>query len=848
MIPYIVSDGFDSSIDCNADLIILNNSTPILISLVDIPIKAKKVRADLILGSSVVLRDRENRKFMQSLNTHNCKFRSKGESLGNLSHIVVLNDDIGSYCIDWDNAGAVKSITNYLRDKRYIPVSEKMIEAMLKVQEENRYSNWCRDLTVITSNPKFSNVKAYAIVVDIFLRLLSKHGTANDYKSDFDWSQVDTIEDYILEFATSVKDRLSKNIRVLYNPKNISDDIYGYRIPYDGQIPVIQATIEVLKRDRVAYLGCEQGYGKTISSLKANHAYLLGKGKENYVTLVVAPAITLPQWKKEIEECIGDDIDIKVIRKTVEFIRGYDKNPKKPIYYLVGKETFKLDSPRVPAINVNVKTVKGQRKTVERMWGRDIERILKFEETIDVACCPDCGNALQNPNRKKEDIFFVAKDFGKNPKKSNYKCSICGAVLWQHTYDKTKKTSLINYIKVKNLRFDTIIVDEVHEANNTNSIIGNATRTLFQYGNKILVLTGTSNSGYASSLHNILLGLFPRKLIADGCLIESDFITKYGTLQAVHKKDDGGYRSYGRTRIKDSDFKEVEGINPVVFTKYMAENFIFASLADLEKDLPPLVETHMPIAPLEDQDMGETRLSNDFREASRIMYKRYEDSIIRHYVNNPFTWRSIPVSKGDDVILVQPKEMSNSVNLPKEDELIKICKQEKSEGRKVWVYTDFSGESGKGQYMAGKNIPERLRGILEKEGIKVFWLRPSVSPIDRKELIEKNKDKYDVFISNPRLVQVGINLTFCPTYVVFIPSYQANVIQQAVRRGFRANSTLENRIYYLYYTNTCETTIHKRFQLKCAEARAIEGRFNVVLEDESIRTASKLGKKINSAI
>ena len=91
----------------------------------------------------------------------------------------------------------------------------------------------------------------------------------------------------------------------------------------------------------------------------------------------------------------------------------------------------------------------------------------------------------------------------------------CDAVLWQSTYDKTKKSSLIRFIKTKNIHFDSVIVDEAHKDRNGESIIGNATRTLFNYAKKIMLLSGSSNSGYSSSFHSLLLGLIPNKLKAN---------------------------------------------------------------------------------------------------------------------------------------------------------------------------------------------------------------------------------------------------------------------------------------------------------------------------------------------
>ena len=78
-----------------------------------------------------------------------------------------------------------------------------------------------------------------------------------------------------------------------------------------------------------------------------------------------------------------------------------------------------------------------------------------------------------------------------------------------------------------------------------------------------------------------------------------------------------------------------------------------------------------------------------------------------------------------------------------------------------------------------------------------------------------------------------------------MPFYKYDIISQATRRGYRANSTEENRIYHLYYKSTCEETIIDRYQRKLAEAKAIEGEFFVNIEsNKDIRTLSKLSNDI----
>ena len=244
-------------------------------------------------------------------------------------------------------------------------------------------------------------------------------------------------------------------------------------------------------------------------------------------------------------------------------------------------------------------------------------------------------------------------------------------------------------------------------------------------------------------------------------------------------------------------------------------------------------------------NINENRLWNDIKSANAFNAKMYEDSIVKHYINNPFNWDSITIESKDTTSIVQPKCIDDCI-LPKEQMLLDIIKQEISEGRKCCVYVDFNNG---GEYMQGDTISKRIENLLNKNGVRSFTLKTNVATYDRKDLLEKKKDDFQVLITNARLVQVGLNLVFISSFLNYMPSYHVNIVSQSNRRGYRANSTLENRIYHLYYENSCENGIIKRYQRKIAESKAIVGEFNVVLEnDESIRTASKFGKKINDGV
>jgi hypothetical protein len=849
MIPYIRSRG-ENTITCSCDLAIVSqNNEPLLVSLIDYGVKTKKITADFYkrnFYNEITLEDREDVRFLKRLSLPYTEYSyiSKSDKQGELTHTIIRKKDADKYIIDWDNKGKIESIVTYIRNKLYIPMTKEIFK-------ETKAESLIAELDVYTNNPNFKNLKAYSFNEYWFKGKLDEYeGVTNP--DNFDWNGIESIQDYIYTFLNPIKKKISKTITPLYNPNALNQGIFEGIKPFAGQIPIIQGGIEVLKYDKYIYVGAEMGTGKTLSGIKMNHNYFKEVNKSNYNTLVVAPAITLSQWRDEIKRDFNEKAEIITIKKTEDFIKWYktNKSTKKLTYILIGKETFKLSYATSPSYNKSKQLI--EFKEMDDYYKnnyyskRDYMYSTK-KEIKEVLICPDCGSPLKNPNITSEDKFFEDKDF-KKPNKGNYKCHNCGSILWSATYNKTKKTSVIDYIHRKGIKFDSVILDEAHESNNSGSIIGNSTRTLLRnHAKKVIALSGTNNNGYASSLHNFLMAVCPNKLIKDDCLDVKDFVKKYGTLQAVTplKDERRSYYSRGRAEIRDSEFKEIEGINPIVFTKYLASNSIFSTLDDLKDDLPEIKENYIPIEPLENQYYATRKLFDDIKKANCFNAKMYIDSIVKHYINNPVEWDSITITKADYPTDIKPENLHIEGLLPKEEKLLEIVKQEHSEGRKVWIYSDFNNG---GDYMKGTPIPKRLKAILENEGLKVFLLSTSVSTYDRKEVIEKNKDNYDVFICNPRLVNVGINLVFCPTYIFYMPSYRVDIVNQASKRGYRCNSILENRVFHLYYKDTIEQDIIERFQRKLAESNAINGNFNVALENKNLRTSSVFSKMLSEKV
>lgn len=430
--------------------------------------------------------------------------------------------------------------------------------------------------------------------------------------------------------------------------------------------------------------------------------------------------------------------------------------------------------------------------------------------------------------------------------------------IYDNSKNKSKKISVVEYLKKRKFKFDSVIIDEAHEGNNTDSIIGTAQRLLFKFSDKVILLSGTCNSGYASSLHNLLVSAMPNKLLLDGTFEREKFISKYGILEKKIKIEED-YKLSGKVLQDKSGFKEVEGINPVVFTKFLSRNFIMVnSLEQLSLPMPELKEFYIPILLDTELELLYNKIISDAEQINPMQTRMLLASTFKNYVNNPYSWENIEIQKmfepGKEMVEMKTLKREKKEYLRKDYELLKIIKKEKEENRKCFLFTDFveggryiiPEEFGNTKIKKKITINDRIIKLLESNGIRCkVILASNATAKERKDYIISMKDKYDVFICQPQLVNVGLNLVFCPTYIVYTPYYRYDIISQATRRGYRANSTEENRIYHLYYANTCEEIIINRYQRKLAEAKAIEGDFDVNIEkDKNIRTLSKMSNEI----
>lgn len=820
----------------NCDLLILDGNELVTASILGDSETVKKFFNKIKLGAELFLKDREDDAFERkiiSIGTES--YNTKGKQLENFYHgIIFSNTKYESCLINWKFEELKEILVPFLREKKQIPITEPIVSKLLEFDKQYLKEDSCiQSLDIFTSQESLVNLKGYRIIEDRVKERINFLEIPVDCIDSFNWDEIQTIGDYLLAFIEPIQEKIKGNIDFFYHTGEVLPEIAykGLKKPFKGQIPIIGAAKNILKKDKFVYISGEQGTGKTFMSLKALECYFFETQKKNAVSFILCPTTTIKEWEKEIKKVVScpDNINVFMIKETVDFIKLYQStlfNFDRPTYILCGKETFKLQYDIEPIYDKKKKKVSYEVGNGKRKF--DFRTI---QSELSVLFCRDCGKPLIEKHDLKGDVFLTEKDFKKKNKKTSL-CVHCNAPIWTAIYKNKKKTSVIDFIKTKKIKFDMIVVDEMQEHNNGQTLIGNATKTLLRnHCKKTILLSGTPNNGYASSLYNAIVALMPRTLIREGIFSLKDFVKKYGTLELSRKGE-----VFNLNEVKDSDFEEVEGINPIVFTKYLLRNFVSAELMDIAEELPPLNEYYIGIDTEDELICAEKEIVNAFENMSDRINTI---PILRHYVNNPFGWNNLDLKNKSFV----PRSFPVDILLNKEKMMLDIIEKELLENRKVMIYIEFNDKGS--SYMDGYTIPQRIKKLLEDKGIGVFYLdRNTCKSYERKEVLEKAAENYSVFMCNRSLVSVGLNLQFCPTYINYIPSFMINTVEQANRRGWRADSVLENRVYNLYLKEVYEQSVMEKYQRKKAESNAIVGKFNVALETEALRTASKLSKSL----
>ena len=690
------------------------------------------------------------------------------------------------------------------------------------------------------------------------------------------FKNIGTFTQYLHEFGAMIADRIKKCFPPRFNPaeETVAPEITevndcvrahaGYSL-FDAQLGAAEALKRQLETDKMALLVAECGTGKTKIGSAALYAYQHGNPKRKVYNkafnVVICPSHITGKWVREIHETIPNSYAMHVTTMSeVDNLYSYYLKENKSVYCILSKETARNGYMRKPSV----------------IWN-PIKRGF---------VCPHCGYVQEMDILTDEGRYTVKADAGffLNENNKNHKCQNkkCGEVLWSmvntkdlapsrnewvrigsygfihrkfahqaHAACKSESAArkiaevvnnpdgvfpapgafdrfpLSSYIKKRIRKIDGLIVDELHQYSG-ESAQGQAMAELAGISDKVIGMTATLVNGYAKGIFYLLFRLKSHLMLLDNQKYEAsrDFCHQYGVVEELYQVDNNtsSYNSTSKATKRKVREKFLPGISPIVYSRFLLENAVFLSLADMGKELPDYEEIPL-FCELTDEIRKEyERLENEFKKIM-TKNKKIGNSILSAYMNllsaypdQPYGHDPIynPFRTVEEEALIIPQDLGTAdVMQPKDDKIIDLVERKIAAGENVIIYTAWTRLDSQ----------DKLFKKLNEKGIPTAILKPTVETTKREAWVEKKlQSGIRVLITNPALVETGLDLNAFTTLVFYNIAYNLYIFRQASRRSWRINQTAPRvEVYMFYYKNTMQQRALRLMASKLSAATVIEG-------------------------
>lgn len=365
--------------------------------------------------------------------------------------------------------------------------------------------------------------------------------------------------------------------------------------------------------------------------------------------------------------------------------------------------------------------------------------------------------------------------------------------------------------------FDLLIADEAHEYKNAGSAQGQAMGVLASKCRRAVLLTGTLMGGYGDDLFYLLFRVLSARMIEDGYRPSRQgsltpaalaFMRDHGVLKDIYTSREEDVASHKTARGKKVTVRTVKapGFGPKGILRCILPFTVFLRLRDIGGNvLPPYDEEFRGVAMNAEQEAAYGQLASTLTSELRQALRRHDTTLLGVVLNVLLAWPDVcfrsetvrhPRTK-NLLAFVQPIFKEHEIS-PKESELLRICREEKAAGRKVLIYSVYSGT---------RDTMSRLQRLLQAHGLKAAVLRSSVEASRREDWIAEQLDRgIDDLITNPENVKTGLDLLEFTTIVFMQSGYNVYTLQQAARRSWRIGQKLAVKVIFLGYAGTSQMT------------------------------------------
>jgi len=404
------------------------------------------------------------------------------------------------------------------------------------------------------------------------------------------------------------------------------------------------------------------------------------------------------------------------------------------------------------------------------------------------------------------------------------------SALWEADRKRIQRAAPVEFMgRYMKRFFDYAIADEMHElANDTAQ--GQALGTMASMARRIVALTGTYSTGYADSAFNNLFRLHPKHMIAAGFDFSSaglrSFAETYGVLERVTTIEPAN-NACSEARVT-RQVKRRPGASPLLFGHFLMDTAAFLSLEDIAEVLPPYEEEVLSVEMDPVLKEAYSKLEKDVKDALREFHGNA--SVLSVSMNALLLYPDRPFQMGDltayainpqsgereKIVISTPADLSPDTAYAKERRLIDEVKAELRSGRNCQIFAVYTQK---------RNVTQRLRQLLAREGIRVEVLTTEVAPERREAWYEDRLRKgMQVCIAHPRLVMTGLDLLDTPSIFFYETGYSTHTLRQASRRSWRIGQRKHVRVCYMSYAETAQERCLRLMGKKMQVSLALEGK------------------------
>ncbi len=380
--------------------------------------------------------------------------------------------------------------------------------------------------------------------------------------------------------------------------------------------------------------------------------------------------------------------------------------------------------------------------------------------------------------------------------------------------------------------FDLMAVDEGHEYKVEGSAQGQAMGVLSNKVKKVLLLTGTLMGGYATDLFYLLFRLMPGRMIEEGYRptergslsgAAMSFMRAHGVLKDIYTETDGGNHKTARGRKISHRVAMAPGFGAEGILRHILPYTVFLKLRDIGGNvLPPYREYMTPITMSPEMEMAYCKLKAQLVAALREALRAGDKTLIGVVLNALLAWPEtcfrtevVKHPRSRQLIALQPAILDHDQPSPKEEAMLELCRSNKAKGRRVLVYTTYTGT---------RDTTTRLKSHLERDGFNVAVLKASVDASRREEWLLDQVDRgVEVIITNPELVKTGLDMLEFPTICFMNTGYNVFTLQQAARRSWRIGQKDEVEVHFFGYADTTQMDCLRLMGKKVSVSQSTSG-------------------------